>query len=91
MLDTTPVTTAITRLITAGTTEEALLSAVAHMFPDLNPAELSAALQEATRPPNGRPPGGTEVNAHQARRKPARSSVANSGGYGASAPRPIMS
>ena len=48
MLDTTPVTTAITRLISIGTTEEALLTAVAHLFPNLSPAELSAALQEAT-------------------------------------------
>jgi hypothetical protein len=48
MLDTTPITTAITRLISTGTTEEALLTAVAHMFPNLSPAELSQALQVAT-------------------------------------------
>jgi hypothetical protein len=48
MLDTTPVTTAITRLISTGTTEEALLTAVAHLFPNLSPAELSQALQVAT-------------------------------------------
>ena len=48
MLDTTPVTTAITRLISTGTTEEALLVAVAHLFPNLSPAELSQALQVAT-------------------------------------------
>jgi uncharacterized protein (DUF433 family) len=48
MLDTTPVTTAITRLITTGTTEEALLAAVSYLFPSLTTAELSAALQEAT-------------------------------------------
>ena len=47
MLDTTPITTAITRLISTGTTEEALLTAVAHMFPNLSPAELSQALQVA--------------------------------------------
>jgi hypothetical protein len=47
MLDTTPVTTAITRLISTGTTEQALLAAVAHLFPDLSPAELSQALQVA--------------------------------------------
>jgi uncharacterized protein (DUF433 family) len=47
MLDTTPVTTEITRLITAGTTEQALLTAVAHLFPYLTPAELSQALQMA--------------------------------------------
>jgi hypothetical protein len=48
MLDTTPVTTAITRLISTGTTEEVLLIAVAHLFPNLSPAELSQALQVAT-------------------------------------------
>jgi hypothetical protein len=48
MLDTTPVTTAITRLISTGTTEQALLAAVSYLFPNLSPAELSAALQEAT-------------------------------------------
>ena len=48
MLDTTPITTAITRLISTGTTEEALLIAVAHLFPNLSPAELSQALQVAT-------------------------------------------
>jgi hypothetical protein len=48
MLDTTPVTTAITRLISTGTTEQALLAAVAYLFPNLSSAELSAALQDAT-------------------------------------------
>jgi hypothetical protein len=48
MLDTTPVTTAITRLISTGTTEQALLAAVAQLFPGLSMAELSAALQDAT-------------------------------------------
>jgi hypothetical protein len=48
MLDTTPITTEITRLISTGTTEEALLAAVSYLFPNLSPAELSAALQEAT-------------------------------------------
>jgi uncharacterized protein (DUF433 family) len=48
MLDTTPVTTAITRLIAIGTTEDALLAALAHLFPDLTLAELSQALQVAT-------------------------------------------
>ena len=48
MLDTTPITTAITRLISTGTTEEALLTAVAYLFPNLSPAELSQALQVAT-------------------------------------------
>jgi hypothetical protein len=54
MLDTTPVTTAITRLITTGTSEQALLAAVAALFPDLTPAELSVALQAATALPSGR-------------------------------------
>jgi hypothetical protein len=48
MLDTTPITTAITRLITTGTTDQALLTAVAHAFPELTPAELSQALQVGT-------------------------------------------
>ena len=48
MLDTTPVTSAITRLISTGTTEQALLVAVAHLFPNLGLAELSQALQVAT-------------------------------------------
>jgi hypothetical protein len=48
MLDTTPITTAITKLITAGTTENALLVAVAQLFPNLSPSELSAALKVAT-------------------------------------------
>jgi hypothetical protein len=47
MLDTTPVTREITRLISKGTTESALLIAVAHLFPDLTRAELSQALQDA--------------------------------------------
>jgi uncharacterized protein (DUF433 family) len=38
----------IVPMITAGTTEQVLLAAVARQFPDLTPAELSAALQEAT-------------------------------------------
>ena len=36
MLDTTPVTKAITRLISTGTTEEAVLAAVARRFPELS-------------------------------------------------------
>jgi hypothetical protein len=36
ILDTTPVTTAITRLISTGTTEEAVLAAVARRFPELS-------------------------------------------------------
>ena len=47
MLDTTPITTEITRLISTGTTEQALLVAVAQLFPNLSPAELSQALQVA--------------------------------------------
>lgn len=41
----TPVAVEITRLITAGVAEQALLATVARAFPDLTPA---AALQEAT-------------------------------------------
>jgi len=48
MLDTAPVTREITRLISTGTTEHALLTVVAHLFPDLTRAELSQALQCAT-------------------------------------------
>jgi hypothetical protein len=48
MLDTTPATAAITRLISNGTTEQALLAAVTHLFPNLTNAELSQALQVAT-------------------------------------------
>jgi hypothetical protein len=47
MLDTTPITTAITSLISIGTTEQAILAAVARLFPDLTTAELSQALQVA--------------------------------------------
>ena len=48
MLDTTPVTAAITRLTSNGTTEQALLAAVTHLVPNLTTAELSQALQVAT-------------------------------------------
>ena len=48
MLDTAPVTIAITRMISAGTTEHTLLAAVARLFPELTAAELSTALQVAT-------------------------------------------
>jgi hypothetical protein len=34
--------------VIAGTTEQALLTAVARLFPELTPAELSQALQVAT-------------------------------------------
>jgi hypothetical protein len=47
MLDTTTITIEITCLISTGTTEQALLTAVAR-FPELTPAELSQALQVAT-------------------------------------------
>ena len=47
-LDTTPITTEITRLITKGTTAQALLTAVAHLFPNITKAELAQALQDAT-------------------------------------------
>jgi hypothetical protein len=48
MVDTTPIAAQITRLISNGTTEQALLAAVTHLFPNLSPAELSQALQVAT-------------------------------------------
>jgi hypothetical protein len=48
MLNITPITIKITRLISTGTTEQALLVAVAQAFPELTPAELSQALQVAT-------------------------------------------
>jgi hypothetical protein len=48
MLDSTPVTIEITKLITAGTTEQALLARVVRQFPEITPAELWAALQDAT-------------------------------------------
>jgi hypothetical protein len=48
MLNITPITIEITRLISTGTTEQALLAAVARAFPELTPAELSQALQVAT-------------------------------------------
>ena len=47
MLNITPITIESTRLISTGTTEQALLAAVAHLFPNLSPAELSQALQVA--------------------------------------------
>jgi hypothetical protein len=43
MLDTTPIT-----MISTGTSEQALLAAVAHRFPEITSAELSQALQVAT-------------------------------------------
>jgi uncharacterized protein (DUF433 family) len=46
--DTTAITSHITRLIATGTTEEAILAAVAYLFPEISPSDLSAALQEAT-------------------------------------------
>jgi hypothetical protein len=46
MVDTTQVAAEIQHLITAGTRE--LLFRVARKFPDLTPAELSEALQDAT-------------------------------------------
>ena len=40
MVDTTPVTREITKLISKGTSEQALLTAVVRLFPELNSAEL---------------------------------------------------
>jgi hypothetical protein len=48
VIDTTPITAEITRLISTGTTEQALLAALARRFPELTSAELSEALQVAT-------------------------------------------
>jgi hypothetical protein len=48
MIDSTPITTEIARLIAAGTHESELLSRVARKFPDVTSAEVSAALLEAT-------------------------------------------
>jgi hypothetical protein len=48
MLDTTTVAITICHLISEGTTEQALLVAVAQAFPQLTPAELSEALQTGT-------------------------------------------
>jgi hypothetical protein len=50
MLDTTPVTIAITRLISTGTTEQALLVAVARAFPELTQ-------RSCRRPCRSRPQG----------------------------------
>jgi hypothetical protein len=49
MLDTTPVTTEITRLISTGTTEQALLAAVSYLFPNRSPAELQEVTAKAER------------------------------------------
>jgi hypothetical protein len=50
MLDTTPVTTEITRLIASGTTEQALLAAVSYLFPNLS----SSRAQRGVARSNGR-------------------------------------
>jgi uncharacterized protein (DUF433 family) len=55
---TAPVTTAIARMIAAGTPEGEILARVVRTFPDLTPAELSAALQDATASPAAPPPRG---------------------------------
>jgi uncharacterized protein (DUF433 family) len=47
MPDTTSVTATIAAMITAGASEREVLAAAALMFPELTPAELSAALQDA--------------------------------------------
>jgi hypothetical protein len=46
--DTTPITTAIARMIAAGTPEGEIPARVVRTFPNLTLAELSAALQDAT-------------------------------------------
>ena len=47
MNDTTPVTTAIATMIRNGTTEQQIVAAVAHLFPNLTRRELVAAAQDA--------------------------------------------
>ena len=48
MLDTTPITATIVRLIAAGTSERELLVTVAQQFPELTRTEFFVALQDAT-------------------------------------------
>ena len=48
MLDTTPVTATIAKLITTGVTEGELVARVVRQFPELTTRELSEALQVAT-------------------------------------------
>ena len=47
-------------MIVAGTTEQALLAAVARAFPDLTRTEFLAALQAATEAESARRRGGTD-------------------------------
>ena len=47
MPDTTQVSTAIAEMIRTGTTGPQLIAAIATVFPDLSPTELSQALQVA--------------------------------------------
>jgi hypothetical protein len=47
MLDVAPIAATIRHLITAGTTEQQLLAAVARRFPELSPRDFVAALQDA--------------------------------------------
>ena len=63
MLDTTPVTTAITRLISTGTTEEALLAAVAHLFPNLSRPSCRKRCRSRTRGGAARSKEGLKVRA----------------------------
>jgi hypothetical protein len=48
MIDTTPVTRELTKLISNGTSGEALLTAAVQLFPNLSAQELSQVLQVAT-------------------------------------------
>jgi hypothetical protein len=50
MIDTTPITTEIIRLIVSGTPEGDLIVRVARKFPELTRAEFFVALQDATAP-----------------------------------------
>jgi hypothetical protein len=47
-IDTSSVANQLARLITTGTTERALLAAMARQFPDLERREFVAALEDAT-------------------------------------------
>ena len=59
--DTTPITAQITKLIATGGTEQAILAAVAHMFPELSPSDLSGSPTGKQRPrPNAAWSGSTE-------------------------------
>jgi hypothetical protein len=53
MNDTTPVTTAIATLIRTGTTEQQIVAAVAHLFPNLTPQGDSSPQRRTPWRPHG--------------------------------------